>query len=470
MVQNIGFFNNVALGEIKMLNASRSARLTNAATPTNVTRSKTNSPLVSTMGIAYKKKTNHVMKSKPKKQAKKQKPKHLNRKLGSAATEDERKQILHKIQKLEATKKKSSSSPDNNPAGEIVQSATPVPAGDKVLRTTVSDDAKATVSLDETDKQELVLASEETSARQVEVREKELVKKDSVQLDVGVPNAERDGDPQDAERDDDPPDAERDDDDDVENSKRQRGKRRRGRKDTSLVVEERQKEQETKMDEKTDDEKAPVENAKRYCLGRKPVTDFEVGKSYPGKIVYSKPSLGVFIDIGCHSDAFCHVSRLADDFVADVAQWRAERGGGDTVDAARVVEIDRQRKRITVSLQSEARAEDEMLSLHSRQERRRKLHQKRHGKPKSASDNGPVPAEEKKKTAVPATQSRPQHSKSVQDRTEPKTGTTTFVPANNDAKAKANEEKRQRKLARRAARRTTQETGEQSTGKEEDDV
>jgi predicted RNA-binding protein with RPS1 domain len=454
-----------------MLNARRSARLTNAATPTNLT-SKTNTPsssLVSTMGIAYKKKTNHVMKSKPKKQAKKEKPKHLNRKLGSAATEDERKQILHKIQKLEATKKKSSSSPDNNPAGEIVQSATPVPAGDKVLRTTVSDDAKVTVSLDETDKQELVLASEETSARQVEVREKELAKKDSVKLDVGVQDAERDGDPQDAERDDDPPDAERDDDD-VENSKRQRGKRRRGRKDTSLVVEERQQEQETKMDEQTDDDKAPVENAKRYCLGRKPVTDFEVGKSYPGKIVYSKPSLGVFIDIGCHSDAFCHVSRLADDFVADVAQWRAERGGGDTVDAARVVEIDRQRKRITVSLQSEARAEDEMLSLHSRQERRRKLHQKRHGKPKSASDNGAVPAEEKKKTTVPAIEYRPQHSKSVQDRTEPKTGTTTFVPANNDAKAKATEEKRQRKLARRAVRRATQETGEQSTGTKEDDV
>ena len=55
----------------------------------------------------------------------------------------------------------------------------------------------------------------------------------------------------------------------------------------------------------------------RRCIGRKPVTDFEVGKSYDGTVVYVKP-FGAFIDIRCHSDAFVHVSRVDDGFVEDI--------------------------------------------------------------------------------------------------------------------------------------------------------
>jgi transcriptional accessory protein Tex/SPT6 len=55
----------------------------------------------------------------------------------------------------------------------------------------------------------------------------------------------------------------------------------------------------------------------RRCIGRKPVTDFVIGNTYKGKVVYVKP-FGAFIDIGCHSDGFVHVSRVHDDFVEDI--------------------------------------------------------------------------------------------------------------------------------------------------------
>ena len=74
----------------------------------------------------------------------------------------------------------------------------------------------------------------------------------------------------------------------------------------------------------------------------------------------------MFFDIGCHSDAFCHVSRLRDDFVESPESMFKE---GDKVATVRVVEIDRRRKRITVSLQSESRAEDERKSIDARRTR-----------------------------------------------------------------------------------------------------
>lgn len=408
------------------------------------------------MGIARKKNAGHGVKVAPKKKAKKEKPKHLNRKLESAATEDERRQVLLKIQELAAAKKRpllldSSSSAHSPPLAEIGKSSTSDPSHvEETVATTGSDDAGVTARAP-LDSKKTALKENPTSAT--------------------APPAPSDEEEQATARGS----AERDDEDpDITSSKRQRGKRRRGRQDTSRVVEEKEQlqeqEEETKTDEVVDD-KDPAVKAKRYCLGRKPVTDFKVGCTYSGKIVYAKPALGVFIDIGCHSDAFCHVSRLADDYVADVEQWRAERDGGDTVEKARVVEIDRTRKRITVSLQSAARAEDEKMSMQARQERRRKLQQRRSGKPMSASEPRDVslPAEQGKK-AVPGDESRRQDDRhkplAREDRTRPlDTGATTSAPPAKmdakamDAKAKAVEEKRQRKLARRAERRAVKETG-----------
>jgi predicted RNA-binding protein with RPS1 domain len=413
------------------------------------------------MGIARKKNAGHGVKVAPKKKAKKEKPKHLNRKLESAATEDERRQVLLKIQELEAAKKRpllsgSSSSAHSPPLAKIDESPNSDPShfGEKVA-TTGSDDAGATarapLDSNKTDLKENHPSSATTPPAPTDEEEQAMARGSAGRYD---------------------------EDPDTTSSKRQRGKRRRGRQDTSRVVEDKLQlqeqevvEVETKTNEVVDD-KDPAVKAKRYCLGRKPVTDFKVGCTYPGKIVYAKPALGVFIDIGCHSDAFCHVSRLADDYVADVEQWRTERDGGDTVEQARVVEIDRSRKRITVSLQSAARAEDEKMSMQARQERRRKLHQRRNGKPMSVSEprdmDASLPAEQGKK-AVPGDESRRQNDRhkplAREDRTRPlDTGVTNSPPPAKmdakamDAKAKAVQEKRQRKLARRAERRAVKET------------
>jgi predicted RNA-binding protein with RPS1 domain len=253
-----------------------------------------------------------------------------------------------------------------------------------------------------------------------------------------------------------------DGDENPDSSKRQRGKRRRGRVDTSRIVVEKHDESKPETKEFKED---PVVEAKRYCIGRKPVTDFKVGSTYSGKIVYSKP-FGIFIDIGCHSDAFCHVSRLDDDFVEDVEQWRAERG--DEVDAARVVEIDRKRKRITVSLQSEGRVEDERMSLEAREKRKQKRLQKRNGKSKVSTQYGrstadPIEALPDKQAAVLSKDSN-QSSCRNDDRlyaSIPTSGVKGDAGQAMDSKTKAAEEKRQRKLARRAARRAMAETDKQ---------
>lgn len=198
-------------------------------------------------------------------------------------------------------------------------------------------------------------------------------------------------------------DDDNDDDDNIlkdDPEKRQRGKRRRGRKDTSKNIpkegehqeqEEKDKmsiEQQEKPKEKDastvdapameenephelnseEQKKQSEENDGRYCIGRKPVTDFIIGQTYPGKIVYMKP-FGVFFDLGCHKDAFCHVSRLQDDYVESPESLFQV---GDVVENCRVVEIDRKQQRITVSLQSIARIQDERASVEARKGRHNK--------------------------------------------------------------------------------------------------
>lgn len=86
----------------------------------------------------------------------------------------------------------------------------------------------------------------------------------------------------------------------------------------------------------------------RRGIGRKPVTDYKVGQSYSGKVVYAK-SFGVFFDIGCHSDAFCHVSQLSDQFIE--SPFESFPVGQMIENSIRVVAIDRRKKRLTVSLQ-----------------------------------------------------------------------------------------------------------------------
>jgi len=175
--------------------------------------------------------------------------------------------------------------------------------------------------------------------------------------------------------DDDDDDSDDDDDDDEPEQKRQRGRGRKGRQDTAKKIEEMEAIEKIKTDaaSKSDPNSDEANKGKkRYCLGRKPVSDFTIGQSHVAKVVYVKP-FGVFFDIGCHSDAFCHVSRLSDDFVESSESMFKE---GDDVPNVRIVEIDRRAKRITVSLQSEARIEDERKSIDARKSRKEKKRQK----------------------------------------------------------------------------------------------
>jgi predicted RNA-binding protein with RPS1 domain len=198
------------------------------------------------------------------------------------------------------------------------------------------------------------------------------------------------------------------------------------------------------------DKSSTRKDTRRYCVGRKPVTDYVVGQSYPGTVVYVKP-FGVFLDVGCHSDAFCHVSRLSDEFVEDPT---AGFKPGDSVTAARVVEVDRKGKRITVSLQSEARAADERQSVDARQDRLRKRHKKSPALEDTARGHEQVAVEgDRRKPAQPSVVSK-------DDQPSPKaTSIVASQPAlpadiqSDSGLTPQQQLKRARKLERRAARR-----------------
>ena len=108
-------------------------------------------------------------------------------------------------------------------------------------------------------------------------------------------------------------------------------------------------------EDQTSSKKTHKKDDKRRCIGRKPVTDYVIGNTYSGKVKYIKPKLGAFIDIGSHSDAFCHISCVSDEFVSNVEDVLTV---DDEVDNLRVVEINRVKKRITVSLRSEESCND----------------------------------------------------------------------------------------------------------------
>lgn len=251
---------------------------------------------------------------------------------------------------------------------------------------------------------------------------------------------------------DDSSDGEDDEDAEEQALKRERGRRRRGRKDTAKSIEEtkvteepptkkQKSEASSRMPEKGDLTDSGKKD--RYCLGRRPVTDFTIGQKYPGRVVYVK-DFGVFFDIGCHSDAFCHVSRLQDDFVANPHELFHE---GDQVQA-RVVEIDRKHKRITVSLQSDERAADERASVEARAER------KKIRKAKEAKKKNPIQQAKKNDASTVHVDTGNDDEKSARTSipSHPAKSAKPTALAAKDPNDPA-ELKRQRKLARRAARR-----------------
>jgi predicted RNA-binding protein with RPS1 domain len=309
-------------------------------------------------------------------------------------------------------------------------------------------------------------------------------------LNKSVEDNSDDGDSENGDDDD-------DDDSNMEDGmevRRQRGRGRRGRKDTAAKVEEMQSEKlESKLSTTTHHEEndcglaegssanGPAhavstkegkrdEKDDRYCLGRKPVSDFILGQSYPARVVYVKP-FGVFLDIGCHSDAFCHVSRLSDAFVESPEELYKE---GDHIAGARVVEIDRKQKRITVSLQSEARILDERASIEARRSRkdtRKSKAQSKGGRPLHASknriplngqadtkggvENQEAPSHRAETKGEFNNQHAPSHRAGVEPNFEKRQLLAISKPSmSGDPSIQSPaEQKRARKLARRAARR-----------------
>jgi predicted RNA-binding protein with RPS1 domain len=238
-------------------------------------------------------------------------------------------------------------------------------------------------------------------------------------------------------------DGSEDDDDDVDAlvSKRQRGRRRKGQLDTDKRTKAPNEVNETTSEVIATEEgkKSKSDGKARRCIGRKPVTDFTVGQRYPGKVVYIKP-FGVFIDINCHSEVFCHVSRVQDDFVKTPEEVLKI---GDDVNP-RVVEIDREKKRITVSLQSDQRFADEKASADAHFERASK---RRRNKSKLMSDD-----REKAEVKVPEAAPEDPDANATISANDLVDAEGNFLKEESDMSPA--ELKRARKLARRAQRRT----------------
>lgn len=82
--------------------------------------------------------------------------------------------------------------------------------------------------------------------------------------------------------------------------------------------------------------------------GKKPISELEVGASISAK-VKTTTSYGAFLDIDCETDALLHISRMADDFVANVEDVVK---AGDEV-TVRVVSVDTEKGQVAVTMQSE---------------------------------------------------------------------------------------------------------------------
>mmetsp|Transcript_4390 Transcript_4390/g.6823 ORF Transcript_4390/g.6823 Transcript_4390/m.6823 type:complete len:475 (-) Transcript_4390:8-1432(-) len=239
-------------------------------------------------------------------------------------------------------------------------------------------------------------------------------------------------------------------DDEIEEPvKRQRGRRRRGRKDTDKRVKELEEQncekaiaESMKNDEgdNTQINKLEESGQKRRCLGRKPVTDFKIGEKYSGEVVYIKP-FGVFIDIMCHSEAFCHVSRVQDGYVNSPDEILTI---GDKV-VARIVEIDRKLKRITVSLQTDERIADELASVEAHKARLSKREKKK-------EKNSSIVSSQKMIDPLP---SAPDTSTEESNTDNPVDSQGNYLKS--ESEMNPAELKRARKLARRAQRRAQKE-------------
>ncbi len=103
------------------------------------------------------------------------------------------------------------------------------------------------------------------------------------------------------------------------------------------------KEEETALKKTSIAKRAPKSKA-----NKKPIGEYEVGSTVPGKVVSIMP-YGAFVDIGASTDGLVHVSQLADDFVKDIDSVVKV---GDEVQV-RITEINAENNKVSLSMRSE---------------------------------------------------------------------------------------------------------------------
>lgn len=94
-----------------------------------------------------------------------------------------------------------------------------------------------------------------------------------------------------------------------------------------------------------------------FADGVEKISDLSVGMKLQG-VVSNVTHFGAFVDIGVHQDGLVHISALSDQFVSDP---RDVVKAGDVVKVT-VLEVDAQRKRISLSMKSDASAQAKELS------------------------------------------------------------------------------------------------------------
>ena len=270
-----------------------------------------------------------------------------------------------------------------------------------------------------------------------------------------------------------------------EENPRSRGKRRRGRREKAVVEKKNEEvnssesinikpnECRTKDDVQDPTEEATTQTKKktskkddnRRCIGRKPVTDYSVGQKYSGKVKYIKSTLGAFIDIGSHSDAFCHISCISDGYAENVEEVV---NVGDDVEA-RVVEVNREKKRITVSLRSDEMAQIEQDKLAAKQKKFAPKNDKTSGHTRFDSN---LDSDKKSSQTRAGDLSEKQMNKEKgnhigydlfnahSDQKKWEIGTSKASQASSSGPKTGADLKRERKLARRAERRAQQMVAE----------
>ncbi|EKX48763.1 hypothetical protein GUITHDRAFT_105392 [Guillardia theta CCMP2712] len=107
------------------------------------------------------------------------------------------------------------------------------------------------------------------------------------------------------------------------------------------VKEETDGEQRSLKKTRTNKRRTPSKN-------KKPLSDYEVGSTVPGKVVSIMP-YGAFVDIGATTDGLVHVSQLADEFVSDIESVVKV---GDEVQV-RITEINADINKVSLSMRSE---------------------------------------------------------------------------------------------------------------------